>query len=408
LNDSAVLTVSEITGQIRSVIEGSLLLSNVSVKGELSGFVRAGSGHLYFSLKDQGAVINCIMFSSAASKITFKPENGQNIEVRGKIGLFDKRGTYQLYCYSMKPEGLGDIYLAFIKLKEKLEKEGLFDRKNKKPLLSTPGRVGVITSLTGAAARDFFKISRRRDPGLDIVFADALMQGEKAASSVIEALKGLEQLHLDVIIITRGGGSYEELMPFNDEAMARAVFGCPIPVVAAIGHETDTVIVELAADLRAPTPSAAAEMVSPDRMEMVKRYEDRKNRLKRSLIHILQMKSSELRRFDISSMGMRLERKIQQHVQETDLFVHRLKGAMMQKFQHLGSSLEKQDSLLTKLNPARLLSRGFAWIEKPLLKTAVTECSDVSVNDIIRVRLSNGDLMCHVDEIIKKKNLKEI
>lgn len=263
------LTVSQVNFFLKSLIEGDGRLQDVCVVGEISNFTdHYRSGHLYFSLKDERAVLKAVMFAGAAKRLKFRPADGMKVTVRGRVSVYEASGQYQLYAEIMEPEGLGALSMAYEQLKEKLAQEGLFDPGHKRPLPPYPARIGVVTSPTGAAVQDILTITARRWPLAEIVFAPVLVQGEGAPAQLVEAVREMNRRNAcDVMILGRGGGSLEDLWAFNDEALARAVFASHIPVISAVGHETDFTICDLVADVRAPTPSAAAELATPDGLE---------------------------------------------------------------------------------------------------------------------------------------------
>lgn len=266
---ASVLTVSQVNFFVKSLIEGDGRLNDILITGEISNFTdHYKSGHLYFSLKDERSVLKAVMFAGSARRLRFRPENGRKVIVRGRISVYEPTGQYQLYAEEMQPDGIGALSVAYEQLKERLAQEGLFDPSRKRRLPRYPGRIGVVTSPTGAAVRDILQITARRWPQAEIVFCPVLVQGEGAPRQLTAAVKALDRSRAcDVIILGRGGGSLEDLWAFNDERLARAVFACSIPVVSAVGHETDFTICDFVADLRAPTPSAAAELCTPDRAE---------------------------------------------------------------------------------------------------------------------------------------------
>ena len=274
-----IFNVSEVNKYIKMLMDSDPLLTNISIRGEITNFKAHYTGHLYFTLKDENATIKCVMFKGNAQFLKFKPADGMKVVIQGQISAFERDGVYQIYCKSMSPEGLGDLYLAYEQLKEKLSKEGLFDDVHKKTIPFLPQRVGVITSRTGAVIRDIINVSTRRYPNVNILLYPVAVQGVNVASTVIGGINTFNKLdNVDVIIIARGGGSFEDLFGFNDEGIARAVFASHIPVVSAVGHETDFSICDFVADLRAPTPSAAAELVYPEYSEIVSRIATDKNR----------------------------------------------------------------------------------------------------------------------------------
>ncbi|MBN1297694.1 exodeoxyribonuclease VII large subunit [bacterium] len=265
-----ILTVSQLTDRIKRVLEQSL--GEVWVQGEISNFVHHGSGHMYFSLKDADAYLRCAMFRGKNRNLQFMPANGVQVRVRGMVGVWPPQGTYQLYVEEMVPAGLGALYQAFEELKGKLSREGLFDARHKRPIPGFPSRVGIVTSPTGAAIRDIVTVIGRRFPLVDLVLCPARVQGDAAAAEIVHAIRTFDRLPAharpDVLIVGRGGGSIEDLWPFNEENVARAVFACSIPIISAVGHEIDFTICDFVADVRAPTPSAAAECAVPDMMEL--------------------------------------------------------------------------------------------------------------------------------------------
>ena len=278
LSFAGPLTVTELTRRIKDTLETGF--ADVWVVGEISGLRIPSSGHLYFSLKDKGANIKCVFFRSGSRFLRFRPEDGLEVILRGRLSLYEPRGEYQIIAEYMEPKGLGALQLAFIQMKEKLEKDGLFDPARKRPLPPYPKCIGVVTSPTGAAVRDILKVLKRRAPGVHVIIAPASVQGESAPAEVARAIEDLNRRGgLDVLIVGRGGGSLEDLAAFNTEVVARAIFNSNIPVISAVGHEIDFTIADFVADLRAPTPSAAAEIVAKSEEELRHRLEYLKNRI---------------------------------------------------------------------------------------------------------------------------------
>ena len=268
-SNRAVLTVAQLNAYIKQIIDSDKLLSNVWIKGEISNFTNHRTGHFYFTLKDPDSLIRAVMFKGAASKLRFLPENGMKVIARGRVSAFVRDGQYQIYVEELQPDGIGSLYIAFEQLKRKLEAEGLFSPARKRPLPKIPTRIGIITSPTGAAVRDMINITKRRFPYAELKLFPSLVQGPDAPAQLIGGINYFGAAgNVDVIIIGRGGGSIEDLWAFNDEALARAIASCPIPVISAVGHETDFTICDFAADVRAPTPSAAAELAVPDTGEL--------------------------------------------------------------------------------------------------------------------------------------------
>ena len=268
MQNPVILTVTQLNQYAKSIIENDINLNNVFVVGEISNFVdHYRSGHLYMSIKDSQSIISAVMFAGNATRLKFRPENGMCVIIRGRVSIYERDGKYQLYIDDMQPDGIGSLALAFEQLKEKLSNEGLFDSQHKKTIPRVPTRIGVISSPTGAAIQDVLNVLNRRFPSVEVVFAGVHVQGENAAPSVIKAIEKLNQTSVDTIIIARGGGSTEDLWPFNDESLAYAIYNSRIPIISGVGHETDFTICDFVADLRAPTPSVAAELAVPDVIE---------------------------------------------------------------------------------------------------------------------------------------------
>ena len=281
LGERPVLTVSELTQAVKETLELDARFQNILVRGEISNFKHHTSGHMYFTLKDEKSRLKCVMFRSHNARLRFRPEDGLKVIAGGRLGVYEVAGEYQLYVEELYPEGLGALHLAFEQLKAKLQAEGLFDPARKRPLPGLPRTVGIVTSPTGAAIRDMVSVLRRRFPNVNILLAPAIVQGDAGPPSVIRALELLNwRDDVDVIIVGRGGGSLEELWTFNDEGVARAIAASRIPVISAVGHETDFTIADFVADRRAPTPSAAAEIAVPERAKLLQDVRDQEERLR--------------------------------------------------------------------------------------------------------------------------------
>ena len=278
--EKKVYSVSQLNKYIKIIMDNDTFLNDINITGEITNFKAHYSGHLYFTLKDDTSTIKCVMFKGNAMYLKFKPGDGMKVVISGQVSVFERDGVYQIYCKSMIPEGVGELYIAYEQLKKKLDKEGLFDEKYKKRLPFLPNRVGVITSRTGAVIRDIINVSTRRYPNVNLLIYPASVQGVNVAKTVISGIKTFNKLNnVDVIIIARGGGSFEDLFGFNDESLAREVFNSHIPIVSAVGHETDFTICDFVSDLRAPTPSAAAELVYPQYSDIIQKITSDKNRV---------------------------------------------------------------------------------------------------------------------------------
>lgn len=297
-----IATVSQINGYVKKILDNNIILNNVWVKGEISNFKHHYSGHLYITLKDEGGVLKSVMFRTSAQSLSFEPSDGMKVLARGRISVYEAGGSYQLYIEEMIPDGVGELYIAYEQLKKRLDEEGLFDNRYKKSIPPFPKTVGVVTASTGAAVRDIINVITRRCPMTEIIIYPAQVQGSGASKSIVKAIEYFNALDcVDTLIVGRGGGSIEDLWAFNEEETARAIFNSHIPIISAVGHETDFTIADFVADMRAPTPSAAAEIAVPSMIElanriltnkerisqsMIKRIENNKLILKLSLIHI--------------------------------------------------------------------------------------------------------------------------
>jgi exodeoxyribonuclease VII large subunit len=392
------LTVSQLTAALKRLIEESVVLDGVWIKGEISNLTIHTSGHLYFSIKDENAKLSCVMFKTQARYLSFKPENGQAVSVKGRISIYEKAGNYQLYVDRMENDGLGGLFQAFEKLKQNLAQEGLFDPERKRPLPQLPQKIGIITSPTGAAVQDMIKILRRRRPRLDILIFPAQVQGAEAPGSLVKALKDAAKLPgLDLVIIGRGGGSIEELWAFNDEGLARAIAAFPRPVISAVGHETDFTIADFIADLRAPTPSAAAELAVPDEGALKRSLDRLQQRLTLSMQRKIRSERANLQKLTTSRALSRPRYPLDQRRQDLDQLTERLIRMFKQDLRLARERFCQMTGKLQALSPLATLRRGYAiaqTIEGKLIKDA----SQVESGDSITVRLAAGALFCEVKD----------
>lgn len=322
-----VYTVSNINKYIKLLLDKDEFLNNMVVKGEITNFKAHSSGHLYFTLKDELSTIKCIMFKSAASTLKFVPKDGMAVVLRGAVSVYEVGGTYQIYVKHMEQEGIGALYEKYEELKKKLEQEGLFDISHKQKIPFMPKRVGVITSPTGAVIRDIINVSTRRFKNVNLVLFPAAVQGENVAKTVIEGIKVFNtEIDVDVIIIARGGGSFEDLFGFNDEAIARAIYASRVPIVSAVGHETDFTICDFVSDLRAPTPSAAAELVYPSELELKQRILSLNTRLITASLNYINLRRQYLNSKTVTRLEKYLTGDISKYRLLIDNFVHRLEN----------------------------------------------------------------------------------
>lgn len=393
----SAVSVSELNTFIKMLLESAPTLNDVYVKGEISNFKNhISSGHFYFSLKDKDSQIKAVMFRSIASKMKFVPENGMMVVAHGRVASYVRDGQYQIYADSMEPDGVGALYVAFEQLKQRLAAQGVFAPEKKKPLPKIPQTIGVITSPTGAAVRDIINIATRRFPFAKIVVYPALVQGENAASSLISGIRYFNDTgSADVIIIGRGGGSIEDLWAFNDENLAKTVCASEIPVISAVGHETDFTICDFAADLRAPTPSAAAELAVPDTAELKHKINNIISRESAVLLQMLSAKRETLARYEksryLSSPGHMIDDRRMALVLSSE----RLMTSAAHVNEIKKHALSALSGKLEALSPLAVLSRGYGVVSSEEGKV-IKEIADVSVGDKITVKVRDGEIYAGV------------
>ena len=392
------LTVSQLAEHITNLVRNDIILSDISVSGEISNFVRAKSGHLYFSLKDEGATISCVMWRGRAASLIEMPREGQRVIARGHIDFYAPRGNLQFIVRSMTPEGgVGELYRRFEALKQQLQAEGLFDEARRRPLPMPPGRIAVVTSATGAALRDILRVLRTRWPLADVLVVPALVQGAEAPASILSALYQLyARDDIDVIILARGGGSIEDLWAFNDEGVARMVAESPVPVVTGVGHETDFTIVDFVADLRAPTPSAAAAAVTPDIAEyrrLLAGYEQR-------LVDLVSAAIAD-RRLAVERLQAILRRqaplyRIDQQRLMVDDLARRLSASLTHRLQRHRLEVDALSQRLVALNPSAVLSRGYAIVQDES-GHVIQSVGQTYAGQKVTVTVSDGDFRARVE-----------
>ncbi|MFD3157389.1 exodeoxyribonuclease VII large subunit [Haloimpatiens sp. FM7330] len=385
------LSVTKLNSYIKKVMDNDFILRNICVKGEISNLKIHSSGHIYFSLKDGASKINCIMFESDACNLTFTPENGNNVIVKGRVSTYPKEGLYQLYCNEMEIEGIGQLHIAFEKLKKKLENQGLFDEDNKKRLPKYPRKIGVITSASGAAVRDVINVAKRRNPFVDLLIYPSLVQGEKASEDLIKGIKYLQKIkEIDVIILARGGGSIEELWAFNDEALAYEIYKCNKPVVTGVGHETDFTIADFVGDRRAPTPSAAAEIVVPNINEINQKLDNLKTSLSMSMKGMI---NDYYSKFEFLHKKLELNNPnnyIVNLYNTLDNYNIRLKNIMYSKLNTEQGKLQNLKSLLFAHNPLNILDKGYAILENDE-NTIIKNIEELKKNECINIKMKDGE-----------------
>ncbi len=395
---SGPMTVSELNTFIKNMFDGNRLLSGVSVTGEISNFTLHKSGHLYFSAKDSEGQIRAVMFRSAAAGLKFRPENGMRVILRGSVSVFVRDGSYQLYVSSMQPDGVGALYLAYEQMKERLYGEGLFDEPHQKPIPRYPERIGVITSPTGAAVRDIINVLGRRYPLATVYLYPALVQGEGAEETLVRGIDFFDKSHLvDTVIIGRGGGSIEDLWAFNSERLARRIYDAKVPVISAVGHETDFTICDFVADLRAPTPSAAAELASPDVRELSLYVANAEDRLDRALLRITEKMRERLERITESQIMTTPATAFEPYRQRLCELSDRALSSFSDTVAASRLKMAGACGRLDALNPLAVLARGFSVAERD--GRALRSCSELSVGDEITLRLADGGLNATVTKI---------
>ena len=392
-------SISELTAQVKGLLEESL--PACWVEGEISQYTHHGSGHRYFTLKDSSAQLSAVMFKWQASQLSFEPEQGMLALVYGHISVYERGGKYQFYATQIKPSGVGELALAFEQLKIRLEAEGLFDANRKRPLPPYPKKVGVVTSPTGAAIRDVIQVLGRRDPGLQVVLCPARVQGEGAAPEIAKAIADLNQLDdIDILIVGRGGGAPEDLWAFNDEGVARAIYQSSKPVISAVGHEIDYTIADYVADCRAPTPSAAAEIVVGERNALRERVAEHRDRLQTAMDRRLGGLEERLRHCNPQRLLTRLNDRLQQQNLYLDERRQDLFTALDWFLRTRTEAMRNAATRLDDLSPLTSLARGFTMAEKTTDGRLVRASADIQPGDKLKLRFRRGGAICSVEEKI--------
>lgn len=386
------LSVGEVNNYVKKIVENDFILKNLNVKGEISNLKFHSSGHIYFSLKDENSKINCIMFKNNAVNLDFRLEEGMKVEIKSRLGVYHKEGTYQLYCENIKKAGIGELFEEFHKLKKELSEEGLFDEKYKRALPKYPKRIGIITARTGAAVRDIINVIQRRNKALDIVLYPAKVQGLNAAESIIEGIRYFNnEKSVDVIILGRGGGSIEELWAFNNKELAYEIFNSRIPTVSAVGHEVDFTISDFVSDMRAPTPSAAGELVSPSLQEMINDLLNKKEFLQRAVDRkFLNSKNN----VDLLYKGLKSNNPksiIEKRIKEVNRLEEKLNFLGKRKIDKAKDELVALNSILQTLNPLNTLGRGYSVIMDKNSKV-INEVSELKKNNMVKVIMKDGSV----------------
>lgn len=400
MQNTLVLSVSQLNRYIKMNFDADENLANIFISGEISNFTNHyRTGHLYFTLKDDSAAVRAVMFNSSAKRLKFMPEDGMKVIARGRVSVYEASGQYQLYVDDMQPDGVGALNLAYEQLKEKLQKEGLFSELHKKPLPPYPEKVGVITSPTGAAVRDIINVLGRRFPYAEIVFCPVLVQGEGAHLQLTDAVNLFNsERAADVIIIGRGGGSIEDLWEFNDEGLARAVYNSDIPVISAVGHETDFTICDFVADMRAPTPSAAAELAVPDANELQYALSALKNRMFLNVSSGIADRRSRLEYLTSKGALKSPDEMLSNRSQRLDTAFSKMLSSYENRIGGKKVEFISAATALSKLDPMSVLMRGFAFVSDESGKN-VYSSQALAKGDKINVRFHDGSAVCEVKEI---------
>jgi exodeoxyribonuclease VII large subunit len=404
MRGAKIHTITEISTLIKNYLEGNETFNNIWLRGEISNFTRHRSGHMYFDLKDEKSVAPAVMFRSANQHLKFEPEHGMKVLARGTISVYLPHGKYQFILSELLPDGLGALHLAYLQLKDKLSKEGLFSLEHKLPLPRFPKTIGVVTSPTGAAIRDIIRVATRRYPGIHIIITPSKVQGEDA---VDELIAGIEKLHkrgdIEVIIIGRGGGSLEDLWAFNEEPLARAIYAATIPIISAVGHETDFTIADFVADHRAPTPSAAAEVAVPNITELLQLIEKNIQQIRLFLDNKIQNYQSHLNRLLESPVFIRPTDKINLNRQNLDILINTLSTNILHYHELKRTGLNYFSGKLSTLNPHAILNRGYSIPLKLPENELISSIDSIVVKDKIKLIMKDGDVKCEVEEKSKKE-----
>lgn len=390
------ITVTDLNKYIKGRIDNDEMLNNVLVKGEISNFKNHYTGHMYFTLKDENSLIKCVMFKTYTTHLSFMPKDGMKVIVLGGVSVFERDGVYQIYAKAMKEDGLGNLYVAYEELKNKLSNEGLFDEKYKKPIPFMPKTIGVLTSNTGAVIRDIINVSTRRNPNVNIRLYPVPVQGSGAGEKIAEGIEFMNKNKLaDVLIIGRGGGSIEDLWPFNEEVVARAIFNSEIPIISAVGHETDFTIADFVADLRAPTPSAAAELAVANIDDVRENLRAYNNRYKVSLKKKIELMKMSYEKCMTRQAFKNPTQKINEQYMLIDMKVKSLQNSILLKIKEDKTKFVKEVAKLDALSPLKTLTRGYSIISKQDGRIA-KEVKDLSQGEKVSIRLSDGKVDAQV------------
>lgn len=402
-SDFHIFSVEEITSYIKQKLTYDKNLQDIWISGEISNFVHHSSGHFYFTLKDDKSQLPCAMFRWANENIKFEPRDGMKVLTKGNVDVYAPQGRYNFVISEIHLKGTGELYLKYMQLKEKLQKEGLFEIVHKKPIPKYPHKVGVVTSPTGAALRDIVNVTKRRFPLTGILVVPTLVQGESAKDDIVNSIRIINRMHVDVAIVGRGGGSIEDLWPFNEEVVARAVFESEIPIISAVGHETDFTICDFAADLRAATPSAAAELVVPDKNDVSKEIKGRLESMVMNMQGIIAIDQKHVEGISSALKPRILCDRIITYQQSVDALTSNLNTYINHKISLCQGKFEALSEMLDAVSPLSTLKRGYSITQKLPQETVVGSVDMVSEGDDVKVILHDGELRCRINELKRGK-----
>lgn len=404
---SKVFSVTQINTYIKRMFQSDYALRRISIKGQVSNCKYHSSGHIYFSLKDEGSQISCVMFANARyDGLKFELEDGQEVVVDGNISVYERGGSYQLYAQEIRLNGIGELYVAYEMLKQKLYEEGLFDHEKKKPIPKNPKKIGVVTARTGAAIHDIISTAKRRNPYVQLILYPAKVQGDGASDTIVAGIKVLDQYGVDIIIVGRGGGSIEDLWAFNEEKVARAIYEVQTPIISGTGHEVDTTIADYAADLRAATPTAACELAVPDIREVMEGITNREYTLRTLLKQVVRRYQMKLQQYQITIANFDPRFQLQEqkmHLAELEEQIHAVMKNKMTDYQH---KLELYTKELHGLSPTAKLINGFGYIEGSNGEP-VTSVKKVMEGDQISLTISDGTIITKAEQIKRMDEIKE-
>lgn len=406
MNKKQVYSVSSVNQYIKSLFMDDFALNHIYVRGEVSNCKYHSSGHIYFTLKDRGGAISCVMFAGNRKGLKFRMAEGMAVIVLGSISVYERDGRYQLYAQEIIQEGAGKLYEAYELLKRKLLAQGLFDAEHKKPIPKYPKRLGVVTARTGAAVQDIINVSLRRNPWLQIVFCPATVQGEGAAQSVVKGIHALEAAGVDVMIVGRGGGSIEDLWAFNEEIVARAVYDCSVPVISAVGHETDTTIIDYVADLRAPTPSAAAELAVTDMRVILGQIQGYEEALTHAMMQTVARHRQRVEGYQRIFRHLNPQSRLNDRRQRLMEIEDRLRLSMKRQLEQSRANLAVRTQKLEGVSPLRQLERGYAYVSDDA-GHGIASVTQLTVGQSIRLDVKDGTIESKVTAIQRRESDKE-